>query len=265
MLTSVDCMVTVQSGEPPLIVVVGEVNYESAQDIKQAFEELLRDGASRIVMDCNSVDFVDSSGIGAIVDWAKKLKKAGGELTLRSATRQLVHALRISGFSDQMIIEPTEADFVEEVMPKLCVNGLRQQARFSIPLPADRDGLIRKRVTELAESMPFTKWQIDDIRLAVGEAVSNAIRHGCSGGEHDRLNVDCTGDDEKLVIKVNYPGGKFDPKAVPIPDPNNPREGGMGIFFMRSAMDMVDYSFDETGTTVIMIKYLGAENISNGN
>jgi len=264
MLTSEDCMVTVQSGEPPLIVVVGEVNYESAKYIKQAFEEFQCNGAARIVLDCNSVDFVDSSGIGAIVYWAQQLKKVGGELILRSATAQLVHALQISGFSDQITIESAEADFAK-VLPKPYVNSLWQQARFSIPLPADRDGLIRKRVTELAESMPFTKWQVDDIRLAVGEAVSNAIRHGCRWGEHDRLNVDCIGDDEKLVIRFNYPGDKFDPNAVPVPDPNNPREGGMGIFFMRSAMDVVDYSFDETGTTVTMIKYIGTDNTNNGN
>lgn len=264
MLALANCIVTVQPSEPPLVTVIGEVNYESASSIREAFEGLRRDGATRIVMDCSSVDFIDSSGIGAIIYWAQKLRNTGGELVLRSATSQSVHALQVSGFADLLNIERIQDDGPEPVR-KPFTGGLWQQVRFSIPLPADRDGLVRRRVTELAESMPFTRCQIDDIRLAVGEAVSNAIRHGCGGEESDRLNVHCIGDDEKLVIKVNYPGDKFDPSAVPIPDPCNPREGGMGIFFMRSSMDSVDYTFDETGTTLTMIKYTGARSTNNDN
>lgn len=245
------------------MTLTGEVNYESTGSIKEAIESLLHDGSTHIVMDCGSVDFIDSSGIGAIIRGAQKLRDAGGELVLRSATQQTVHALQISGFADLLNIEHVNDS--PEPDRKHCAGGLWQQVKFSIPLPADRNGLIRQRVTELAESMPFSRYQIDDIRLAVGEAVSNAIRHGCNGGEDDRLNVNCTGDEEKLVIKVSYPGNKFDPNTVPIPDPCNPREGGMGIFFMRASMDSVDYAFDETGTTVTMIKYIGARNTNNGN
>ncbi|MEN6520671.1 MAG: anti-sigma factor antagonist [Armatimonadota bacterium] len=263
MLALANCIVTVQPGQPPLVTLTGEVNYESTDSIKEAIEGLLHDGLTRIAMDCSSVDFIDSSGIGTIIRWAQKLRAAGGELVLRSATQQTVHALQISGFADLLNIEHVYDSPRPERKP--CVSGLWQQVKFSIPLPADKNGLIRQRVTELAESMPFSRYQIDDIRLAVGEAVSNAIRHGCNGGESDRLSVNCTGDEEKLVIRVRYPGDKFDPDAVPIPDPCNPREGGMGIYFMRASMDSVDYTFDETGTTVTMTKYIGARIKNNGN
>jgi serine/threonine-protein kinase RsbW len=107
--------------------------------------------------------------------------------------------------------------------------------------------------------MPFTSDDIDDIRLAVGEAVSNAIRHGCPKNDEDRLTVRCVGDTEKLVVEIHNPGQPFDPDSIPIPDPALLREGGMGIFFMRASMDQVNYNFDETGTTVIMTKFVGAE------
>ena len=262
-MTSADCVVTIQPGEPPLIVLAGEVNYESAPQIGEALDKLQKKGLSCLALDCGAVDFIDSSGIGAIVHWAQRLRRMGGSLTLRAATPQLIHALQVSGFADQFGLEmpPREAPEVRR-MPSA---GVWQRAKLSIPLQADRDGLVRKRVTDLALAMPFTQQQIDDIRLAVGEAVSNAIRHGCPNKDSDRLDVSCVGDPEKLVITVHNPGQPFDPSAVPTPDPEDPREGGMGIFFMKVSMDEVKYSFDETGTTVTMVKYIRPNSSENDN
>jgi len=251
---SIHCDVTVKPSEPPTVVVAGEVNYESSSQIKDIVEELWSKGWSHLYFDCQSVDFIDSSGIGVIVHCARKLRDTGGRLVLLGAKSQLVHALQVSGFADQVDIGSISCSVPQEDCLPLG-EGVWQQVRFSIPLRADRDGLVRKRVTELAENMPFTREQIDDIRLAVGEAVSNAIRHGCPNKECDRLSVLCIGDRDKLIVEISNPGQPFDPDAIPIPDPANPREGGMGIFFMRASMDEVEYSFDETGTTVRMIKY----------
>ena len=130
------------------------------------------------------------------------------------------------------------------------------QTSFSVPLKVDKDGFVRHRITELAQSMPFGRHQIDDIKLAVGEAVSNAIKYGCPNGDNDCLKVNCVGDHEKLVITIHNPGDPFDPDAVPVPNPENLQEGGMGIFFMRATMDKVEYIFDSTGTTVKLTKYI---------
>jgi len=237
------------------VVVAGEVNYESAPRIVQSLRELQEKGELRIAMDCGSVDFIDSSGIGAIVHAADALRRAGGALSLRAATPQLTHALQVSGFSELLDVQAPAPEQAAVRARRGHPSRVWQQARFSVGMAADEEAVARRRVTELAEMLPFSPEQIDDIRLAVGEAVANAIRHGCAGRD-GHLTVRCAADSEKLVIRVHNPGEPFDPAAVPVPNPCSLREGGLGIFFMRTAMDSVDYSFDDTGTTVTMTKYL---------
>jgi serine/threonine-protein kinase RsbW len=262
MLAFSDCTVSIEPGVPPLVVVAGEVNYESAPRIREVLSALQHEGQSRLILDCSRVDFIDSSGIGAIVHCAQSLKQCGGGLVLKAATHQLLHALRVSGFIDQLDLLTQFSEVARMHWPQ-GMKGVWQQSELRLPLKADRDGLMRKRVTEMAAAMPFTRDQIDDIRLAVGEAVSNAVRHGCSGSELDMLTMRCAADGEKLVVSIHNPGRPFDPGAIPVPDPRVLREGGMGIFFMRSSMDLVEYEFDPTGTTVIMTKYVKADNLES--
>lgn len=247
------------------MVVAGEVNYQSAPLIREALQQLGQEGQLNLALDCRSVDFIDSSGMGAIVHMAQVLKQAGGCLKLLGATPQLIHALQVAGFAQLVDLEATVQPGPRVVQPEADPSRVCQRASISIPIHADRNGLVRRRVTDLAEGMPFTQQQIDDIRLAVGEAVSNAVKHGRWEGEHTRLTVRCIGNCEKLVVEVHNPGEAFDPDATPIPDPSSRREGGLGIFFMKTAMDLVEYTFDETGTTVRMVKFVMANGARDGN
>ena len=258
-MTSAECTVTIEPGKVPVVVVVGEVNYESAPRIRQALSQLQLEGHLSLALDCSSVDFIDSSGIGAVVHAAETLRQAGGSLRLRGAAPQLVHALQVSGFAGLLDLQKLEESPLcrAAVERRAGAPGIQRQARFSVPLLTDEGGTVRKRVTEIAETMPFSREQIDDIRLAVGEAVANAVRHG-RRNEHDCLTVHCTADSDKLVVRIHNPGKPFNPDAVPLPDPYHVREGGLGIFFMRASMDSVDYSFDKAGTTVTMVKYVCA-------
>jgi serine/threonine-protein kinase RsbW len=247
--------VTIEPGDPPCILVSGEINYESASEITRAFTDLRSQGHASVALDCMDVDFIDSSGIGSIAHAAQKLQDAGGGLILRAATGQLLHALKISGIAELLglDLEQTESHVhpSSRVVPKPC-----RKCSFSIPVAKGTVPLARRRVAEFIGAMEFTSVQLDDIKLAVGEALANAVRHGCPSPAADCLTVRCTGDCDKVVISVCNPGEPFDADAVPIPIPENLREGGMGLFFMRTAMDEVSYQFDGSGTTVTMVKYV---------
>lgn len=256
-MVTTDCVVHVEDGDPPVLIVAGEVNYQSAPRIGDALKHLRTNGAQSLIVDCGAVEFMDSSGIGVVVNAAQALRKAGGGLRLRAAKPQLVHALQVSGLAGLVEIDsivPMHVGVGRRIRPD---SEARHNTNMSIPLAANMDGVVRRHVSEIAEIMPFTQDQIDDIKLAVGEAVSNAIRHGEASEGNDRLTVRCMGDDKKIVIEIHNPGKSFDPNAVPIPDPNQLKEGGMGIYFMRSTMDRVEYEFDGTGTTVLLTKYIG--------
>lgn len=48
-----------------------------APDFKQQLQGLIDDGHTRLILDLNEVNFVDSSGLGAIVATYKRLKPVG--------------------------------------------------------------------------------------------------------------------------------------------------------------------------------------------
>jgi serine/threonine-protein kinase RsbW len=97
------------------------------------------------------------------------------------------------------------------------------------------------------------------VRLALDEAIINAIMHG-HREDSDRpetpVRVDCLLDDSCLAIRVTDSGLGFNPAAVPDPtiEENLWKISGRGIFLMRESMDEVIYS--SIGNSVLMIRKL---------
>jgi serine/threonine-protein kinase RsbW len=95
---------------------------------------------------------------------------------------------------------------------------------------------------------------VEDIGLAVGEALANAIVHGnhCDPAKtvHVSVAVNEHGD---LLVSVKDSGSGFDPGRLP--DPTAPANllstHGRGIFLIREFMDEVDFKFDH-GTDLRM-------------
>ena len=101
------------------------------------------------------------------------------------------------------------------------------------------------------------------IGMAVREAVANAIKHGnkLDVGKKVHAVFELQGLD--LEITIADEGAGFDPAKVS--DPLNPQNlmktSGRGIFYMKTFMDEVHYSFRTGGgTSLVMTK-----NLSKGN
>jgi serine/threonine-protein kinase RsbW len=95
------------------------------------------------------------------------------------------------------------------------------------------------------------------VSVAVRESVVNAIKHGNAMDESKRVWVEFLLEPRALEVQVRDEGTGFDPASVPDPvAPENLLKAyGRGIFFMRSFMDEVSYSFPRTGGTVVrMVK-----------
>lgn len=94
------------------------------------------------------------------------------------------------------------------------------------------------------------------IDLAVREAVANAIKHGNRGDPNKEVEVEVTVEEGDLVIRVLDQGEGFEPFEVS--DPRSPENllnpNGRGIFYMKSFMDDIDYSFRPEGGTVVTLR-----------
>ena len=92
-----------------------------------------------------------------------------------------------------------------------------------------------------------------NLRVALAEALSNAIIYGNAQDPAKVVEVDVRVRSRRFEIRVRDEGGGFDPDAVP--DPTTPEhlldENGRGLFLIRKLVD--DVSFNERGNAICMV------------
>ncbi|MFI3210843.1 MAG: ATP-binding protein [Peptostreptococcaceae bacterium] len=116
--------------------------------------------------------------------------------------------------------------------------------------------IIRLTVSGIANKMGFSIEDIDDIKVCISEACTNAIKHS----KDTKFKVDFNIFSNKLEIKVKDDGIGYDYNSLKNPDFNGLKESGMGIFIIKSLMDEVSIeSENKQGTTINMTKYLGVD------
>jgi serine/threonine-protein kinase RsbW len=94
------------------------------------------------------------------------------------------------------------------------------------------------------------------LNLVLTEATTNAIKHATQMTPKDTVRISIHIQDNELNIKVYDHGQGFDLETVPLPDFDQPKESGMGIFFIRTLMDSVTYTKQCDCNVLEIIKYL---------
>jgi len=91
-----------------------------------------------------------------------------------------------------------------------------------------------------------------DIMLALSEAVTNAIRHGCHGSNTDFVDIEVVITTVSVNIRVHDSGKGFKPDSLPDPtkDENLLTPSGRGVFLIKNLADDVHFDFSKDGTTV---------------
>ncbi len=92
------------------------------------------------------------------------------------------------------------------------------------------------------------------IKLALEEALTNAIRHGHANDTQKSIQVRYRVDAQRVIIMVRDQGRGFDPESVPDPtlDENLERPCGRGVMLMRCYMTSIHYN--DKGNEVWMLK-----------
>jgi serine/threonine-protein kinase RsbW len=93
------------------------------------------------------------------------------------------------------------------------------------------------------------------VRLALDEAIANAIKHGNRHDPGKRVWVRYRVTPDSLVAEVEDEGPGFKPEEVPDPlaEENLERSSGRGLFLMRSYMTWVRHN--ERGNCITLCKY----------
>ena len=116
--------------------------------------------------------------------------------------------------------------------------------------------IIRLTTSGIANKVGFCLDDIEDLKVAISEACTNAIKHSLE----DRFTIIYTMIEKGLTIEIIDNGKGYNTKEVSEPDLDNLKESGMGLFIIESLMDKVNVeSTERKGTSIKMTKYLGVD------
>ena len=116
--------------------------------------------------------------------------------------------------------------------------------------------IIRLTTSGIANKVGFCLDDIEDLKVAISEACTNAIKHSLE----DRFTIIYTMIEKGLTIEIIDNGKGYNTKEVSEPDLDNLKESGMGLFIIEALMDEVNVESTEgKGTSIKMTKYLGVD------
>lgn len=77
----------------------GRLNMVAAPDLRRELHEVIDSGNTRVVVDLGGTDFIDSSGLGALISGLKVARQAGGDLRIASPTLQVTTVLELTNLN----------------------------------------------------------------------------------------------------------------------------------------------------------------------
>lgn len=99
-----DLAVSSRSDGVAILTVGGDVDIESAPALAERIAAIIEDGQRRLVVDLCGVDFIDSTGLGALVGGLNQARSVGGRLDLVCNLERVNKLLRITGLNDVFTI-----------------------------------------------------------------------------------------------------------------------------------------------------------------
>ena len=129
---------------------------------------------------------------------------------------------------------------------------------LEIPARPEYVALARLVVSSLASARrDLTDDRVDDLKVAVSEACTNAIEAHHSADSDDSVVIRCVELDDRLEIEIEDRGSGFDPESLPehppVTDPERLNfERGLGIPLIKTLVDDVRISSSGEGTKVTM-------------
>jgi anti-sigma B factor antagonist len=92
--------------------VTGEVDVYTAPMLREQIRELAAKGAVHLIADLDRVEFLDSTGLGALVGGLRRLRQADGSLALAISTPGILRIFQITGLTKALAVQTSVADAI---------------------------------------------------------------------------------------------------------------------------------------------------------
>ncbi len=95
-----------------VVAASGEIDVVAAPELREQLVQLISDGTTKMVIDIENVDFIDSTGLGVLVGAIRRARSAGGDVRLVCTNSRLLKVFDVTGLDEIFTIEATVDDAV---------------------------------------------------------------------------------------------------------------------------------------------------------
>src|SRR5699024_2323758 len=142
---------------------------------------------------------------------------------------------------------------------------------MKIPAKAEYVGVVRLTISGIASRMGFNYEDIEDLKIAISEAVTNVVKHAYENERQGELRIAFGVHEDKIEMIVADRGESFNVNEVKdrigpmtvmseLKPVTQMREGGFGLYLINALMDKVEIN-NEDGVVVLMTKYLEEDEV----
>lgn len=97
----------VSQGDFKVIRLSGDLDVYTVGSLRDAIGTMIEQDSHKVVVDLDSVPFMDSSGLGALMGGVRRLRESGGDLAIACTREQHLKLFTITGFGEGVSIAPT--------------------------------------------------------------------------------------------------------------------------------------------------------------
>jgi serine/threonine-protein kinase RsbW len=134
--------------------------------------------------------------------------------------------------------------------------------KLTIPAASEFVGVVRLAISGVATRMNYTIEEIEDIKISISEACTNAIQHAYENSDDmskNTIEIEATIYNDRLEIIVKDFGKGFDLGILGTDEQKEKSQEkfglGLGLTFVKSLMDDTEFSSEPgKGTTIKMSK-----------
>jgi anti-sigma B factor antagonist len=99
-------------GEHKIVEVSGEVDLYNVSELKKALFSVTDGSNSSVIVDMRNVNYMDSSGIGALVAGQKKMKAHSGKFALINIHEDVLNILKLATLDKFFTIYEDDEDLI---------------------------------------------------------------------------------------------------------------------------------------------------------
>lgn len=95
------------AGDVRVLALDGYLDAHTAPQFENAIQEEIRNGNTRLAVDCARLSYISSAGLGVFMSFIEEIHQAGGDIKLAAAPPKVYQVFEVLGFPQLFDMEPT--------------------------------------------------------------------------------------------------------------------------------------------------------------